>query len=105
MTDQDKVVSDRLPVLICGVSGFKEGKCLIVPDGTAESETTKMFEIVKDWNLSKNISALCFDTTAFNIGWKNAVWVQLENHLRRKLLFLDCRHHVCVFELLEGKAA
>ncbi|GBN18589.1 hypothetical protein AVEN_112906-1 [Araneus ventricosus] len=104
MTDQDKVVCDRLAVLISGVPGFKDGKLLIVPDGTAESQTTKMFEIVKDWSLSKNISALCSDTTTFNIGWKNAACVQLENHLRRKLLFLDCRHHMCVFELFEGTA-
>ncbi|GBM87119.1 hypothetical protein AVEN_213352-1 [Araneus ventricosus] len=101
--DQEKVVFDRLAVLISGVPGFKEGKPLSVPtvlDGTAQSQANKVFEIVEDWGLSKNIYALCFDTTASNIGWKNGACVQLENHLKRKLLFLACRYHI--FELLES---
>ncbi|GBN45244.1 hypothetical protein AVEN_250996-1 [Araneus ventricosus] len=94
MTDQGKVI---FAVLISGVVGFKAGKLFSVPavlDGTAKSQTNKMFEITEEWGLSENISALRFDTTASEIGWKNGARVQLENHLKRKLLFLACRHHV-----------
>lgn len=105
MTDQDKVVFDRLAVLVSVVPGFKEGKPLSVPailDGTSQSQANKVFEKIEERGLSENISDLCFDTTASNTGWKDGVYVHLENHLKRKLLFLACRHHV--FELLEGAA-
>ncbi|GBL84516.1 hypothetical protein AVEN_117255-1 [Araneus ventricosus] len=71
MTEQDRIVFDRLAVLISGVQDFKEGKLLSVPailDGTAESQANKVFEIIQEWGFSENISALCFDTTASNIG-------------------------------------
>ncbi|GBN26628.1 hypothetical protein AVEN_273651-1 [Araneus ventricosus] len=70
--------------------------------GTAQTQANKVFEIVEDWGLSENIYALRFDSTASKIGWKKGACVQLENHLKRKLLFLACRHHV--FKLFEGAA-
>ncbi|GBO25499.1 hypothetical protein AVEN_87254-1 [Araneus ventricosus] len=98
----DKVAFDRFAVLISGVPGFNEGKLFSVPavlDETSQSQANKVVEIVEDWGLSKNISALRFDTTASNIEWKNNACVLLENHLKRYLLFLACRQHI--FELLE----
>ncbi|GBM13114.1 hypothetical protein AVEN_64332-1 [Araneus ventricosus] len=68
-------------------------------DGTSQSQANKVFEIDEELGLSENISALRFDITASNIEWKNGACVQLENHLRRKLLSLACRKHA--FELLE----
>ncbi|GBO46119.1 hypothetical protein AVEN_258638-1 [Araneus ventricosus] len=59
-----------LTFLISGVPAFKEAKLFSVPailDGTL----LQVFEIVEDWDLFENISALCFDTTTSNIEWKN----------------------------------
>ncbi|GBN05589.1 hypothetical protein AVEN_114005-1 [Araneus ventricosus] len=86
MTEQEKVSLDGLPVLISGITGFKEGKLLRILDildGTSQSQANKVLVIVEDWGLSENISALCFNTTASNIEWKKAACVQLENHLKR----------------------
>ncbi|GBO11627.1 hypothetical protein AVEN_237824-1, partial [Araneus ventricosus] len=53
------------------VPGFRDGKLLRVPKKLDETEVTnKVLEIVEEWLLSENIYALCFDTTASNIGWK-----------------------------------
>ncbi|GBM13549.1 hypothetical protein AVEN_123968-1 [Araneus ventricosus] len=102
---QDKVLSDSFAVLISDIPCFKEGKLLSVPaiqDGISQSQVNKVYEIAEEWGLSENISALCFDTTASSIGWENGANVQLENHLKRKLLFLACKHHD--FELHEDTA-
>ncbi|GBM72782.1 hypothetical protein AVEN_201559-1 [Araneus ventricosus] len=85
MTDQGKDVFDRLAALISGVPGFKEGKLFSFPailNGISQSQANKVFEIVEDWGLSENISALCFDTTASSSEWKNGACVQLESHLK-----------------------
>ncbi|GBN35263.1 Cytochrome P450 2U1 [Araneus ventricosus] len=71
--------------------GFKEGKFLSDPtvlDGTAQSQANRVFDIVEGWGLSENIYALCFETTASYIRLKNGAFFQLENHLKRKILFL-----------------
>ncbi|GBN05588.1 hypothetical protein AVEN_114004-1 [Araneus ventricosus] len=86
MTDQEKVDLDGFALLISGTTGFKEGKLFRVPDildGTSQSQANKVLVIVEDWELSENISALCFNTTVSNIEWKKAACVQLENHLKR----------------------
>ncbi|GBM54697.1 hypothetical protein AVEN_13046-1 [Araneus ventricosus] len=70
--------------------------------GTAQTQVNKVFEIVEEWRLSENIYALRFDTTASKIGWKKGACVQLDNHLKRKLLFFASRYHV--FKLSEGAA-
>ncbi|GBL75641.1 hypothetical protein AVEN_154956-1 [Araneus ventricosus] len=77
MTNPEKVVSDRLTVLISGVPGFKEGKLWSFPDdGTTQSQANKLFEIVEEWKLSENVYALCSDTTVSNIGCKNGACVR-----------------------------
>jgi hypothetical protein len=64
-------------------------------------------EAVDEWQIRDNIKGLCFDTTSTNTGVKGGICVLLEQEFDRKLLNLDCRHHVAeivpqkVFGLLE----
>ena len=71
-----------------------------IPDGTrlAQAEATK--GALDDWGVTDNVVALCYDTTSSNTGQLKGAVVQLETMLERRLLRLECRHHV--LELVLG---
>ena len=53
-----------------------------------------------NWRLLENLWAMCFDTTATNTGITNGACTIFECELvRKKLLWLACRHHIDEVEL------
>ncbi|XP_044591463.1 uncharacterized protein LOC123269692 [Cotesia glomerata] len=49
---------------------------------------------MEQWGVSNYIKAICFDTAATNTGIHHGAGVELEKILKRKLIWLPCRHHV-----------
>ena len=93
---------DRLPVLISGV-GVEQ--LLGVPklsSGTGEAQAAAVISCLEKWDITDQVAALCFDTTASNTGHRSGACSIIEQKLDRDLLFLSCRHHV--MELIVGAA-
>lgn len=85
---------ERLPVLIT-CNG--QEKILGVPaltDGCGSTQAEEIYNIICEWGLNQSVKALCCDTTASNLGWRNGAAVILERKLERDLLYLPCRHHI-----------
>ena len=80
-----------------------------MPNGIRRAETTAVFNLIQEWNLSYQIKLLCFETTASNIGAQAGAL--LKKNLGRNLTSLACRHHVMelivakVFETLMGPSS
>ena len=52
-------------------------------------------KVCEDWKLIENIWAIVFDTTSTNTGVHNGACTILEaEFIKRKLLWLACRHHI-----------
>lgn len=99
ITSNKKV--DRLPIL---VSGNGTEKLLSVPKLTAETgENTSaaVYNAMEQWNVTNQVRAMSFDTTASNTGAKNGSCALLEAKTGRDLLWLACRHHL--FEIMLSK--
>lgn len=92
IVDNKKV--DRLPVL---VSGNDTEKLLGVPkltSGTGDSIADAVLSMMENWNLSGQVRAMSFDTTAANTGVRKGACALLEAGIGRELLWLACRHHI-----------
>ena len=94
---------DRLSIL---VSGLDCEQLLAVPiklsAGTGEAQATAVVNALKQWGLEQRVAAMCFDTTASNVGkWQGACTL-VEKMLGKDLLYLACRHHI--MELIVGSA-
>jgi len=93
---------DRLPVLISGV-GVEQ--LLGVPKlsaGTGEAQASAVINSLREWGVTDQVCALCFDTTASNTGHRSGACALIEQKLERDLLYMACRHHV--MELVVGAA-
>lgn len=84
---------DRLAVI---VTGAKMEQLLGIPivKGKAESQSQNIVQLLDDWQITRKIAALCFDTTSTNSGRLTGVCVRLNRILDKDLLLLACRHHV-----------
>ena len=89
-------------ILITGPPHWEEGKLLDVAElvdeeggpcstGMAQFEANR--EVIKLWDIRKDIRALVFDTTASNTGCRRGCCVLLEKWLGRSVLYMGCRHH------------
>ena len=59
------------------------------------SEALAVNYLCEDWEVSKNICAQVFDTTATNTGHLNGgCTIDEKELLKKKILWLACRHHV-----------
>lgn len=100
ITGSDKV--ERLPVTI----SHSEGEQLLgapkMDAGTGGNIAQVVYELLLHWNVTDQVVAACFDTTASNTGIRNGAAVLLEQKLERSLLYLPCRHHI--YELFLGAA-
>lgn len=86
------------------VTGNKIEKLLSVPksqNSTGETQASAVFKAIEEWDLSGNISSMCFDTTASNTGIHAGACVLLEKKMNKKMLHLACRHHI--LELIVAK--
>ena len=91
-------------VSIAGSPAHLEGKLLGAPviKSKAEcgirvgrSEANAVNQICDKWKVSKYICGMVFDTTATNTGNQNGGCTIYETELlKRKLLWLACRHHI-----------
>ncbi|XP_022825785.1 uncharacterized protein LOC111355908 [Spodoptera litura] len=85
---------DRLPILI---SGNDTEKLLCVPKliaGTGESMSAAVYDAMEQWNITNQVQAMSFDTTASNTGAKNGACALLEAKIGRELLWLACRQKI-----------
>ena len=94
---------EQLAVLVSGAPEYSEGKLLGVPvlvDSKGEAQANATLDLLEAWDLSDNVVALVFDTTASNCGIHNGAAKLIEENLGRKLLYLACRYHI--FEIFVG---
>ncbi|CAD6231335.1 GSCOCG00012218001-RA-CDS [Cotesia congregata] len=85
---------DRLPVLLTS-SGSEQ--LLGIPkinSGSGIEQALAVYSTMEQWGVSNYIKAICFDTAATNTGIHHGAGVELEKILKRKLIWLPCRHHV-----------
>ena len=96
----------RLAILISGGPDHVNGKLLSVPtipDGTGLSQTLATMNALREWSCVDSIIGLCYDTTSSNTGRHRGAVAILEDMLEKKVLHLECRHHV--LELVVGGVA
>src|SRR5678815_928754 len=85
---------ERLPVLI---SGLGVDKLLGVPKltrGTGKNIADAIYQLVLQWDISKQVECMSFDTTPANTGNKNGACMLLEQRMGKHMLWLACRHHI-----------
>lgn len=92
LTSKDKV--DRLAVIVSGDGVMKLLGVPKISNGTGEAQSTSVFELIEEWNLTERIHSMSFDTTASNSGVNTGACVLLEKKMKRDLLSLACRHHI-----------
>ena len=89
-------------ILVSGAPHWEEGKLLDVaelvdeeggPSSTGQAQFQANKEVIKLWDLKKDIRALVFDTTASNTGCRRGCCVLIEKWLSRPVFFMGCRHH------------
>jgi len=93
-----KELVDRLPVILSG-AGVKQ--LIGVPKlatGTGKAQAQAVVQQLEEWQVTDQVGAMCFDSTASNTGKNNGACVLIEQKLDKKLLHFACRHHI--FELL-----
>lgn len=87
----------RQAILISGAPDHVGGKLLAAPtvsDGTGLSQAEATITALEQWNCEDCVVGLCYDTTASNTGKVKGAVKRLEEMLDKKLLRLECRHHV-----------
>ena len=94
----EAATEERLPILVSGVGGVK---LLGVPAIQKKTDTLDgpkiadaAIEQLKLWDITSNVRAMVFDTTASNTGAITAACISVQQRLDRELLWLACRHHV-----------
>ncbi|XP_050532291.1 uncharacterized protein LOC126900540 [Daktulosphaira vitifoliae] len=89
---------DRLPIVITS----KNLDLLIgipkLKNSTGYEQANAVHCALDDWGLLNIVQALCYDTTASNMGRLKGSCILLEQKLEKDLLYLPCRHHI--YELI-----
>lgn len=82
-----------------------------IETGSGENIAAAVYNLLVAWNISDQVAAMGFDTTASNSGDKTGAIVHLQRRMDRKLINLPCRHHIyeiilrAVFELKLSKTS
>lgn len=109
ITGKNKI--DRLPVIVTNgdieqILGVPKLDC-----GKGKNIAAAVHQLLVEWNISKRVQAMSFDTTSSNTGEFAGAAVLLEQLLERDLMYLPCRHHIyelvlrAVFEDKIGKTS
>lgn len=85
---------DRLPILVSGQGIDQLLSISKLARGTREASASAVYEIIMAWNLSSQITCMCFDITAVNTGLRNGACIMLEQKMEKDMLWLACRHHI-----------
>jgi hypothetical protein len=103
LTDNTGVGWEAEAILVSGAPNWVEGKLLDVaelvdqeggPSSTGQAQFEANREVVKLWDLKRDIRAIVFDTTASNTGCRKGCCTLLQKWLGRQVLWLGCRHHI-----------
>lgn len=78
--------SPNNPPKLLGISSIENAT------GTAQHDA--VIELLDEWNVTKQIVALVFDTTASNTGKYKGCAAVIEKTLGHQILWLACRHHI-----------
>ena len=92
---------DRLAVLVSDYSGAAEGKILEIPvikSSSGVEQANAVIQALRKWDLEEHVIGQFFHTTTSNTGHENGAAVIVERFMKKKLLWLACRHHV--YELI-----
>jgi len=87
------------------VTGLNTSKLLGIPklaSGSGQLQAESVHQLLTDWDSAENIVGMSFDTTSANTGKIRGACTVLEQMLKKKLLYLACRHHI--LELIAGNA-
>ena len=57
-------------------------------------QANAVIQALRKWDLEGHVIGQCFETTASNTGHENGAAVIVERFMKKKLLWLACRHHV-----------
>ena len=90
-------LSNRVCVYVTGVENEDFRKLLGVPetvDGTGMAESELVKNLLMEWDIKEEVSAMVFDTTSSNTGADIGACKCLEVWLDKPVLWLACRHHV-----------
>lgn len=67
----------------------------LIPDGTGRSMRDALLDTIDEWSIPcKHIIGMCWDTTASNTGHLQGSATLFEQHMKRAILWIACRHHV-----------
>lgn len=95
---QDK----RLSIVLSNASQAKLLRVIEVTNSRAITHSKAVFDVMREWNISANVNSMCFDTERTNTGIRKGVCMRLEGLLKKKLIYLPCRHHI--YEIVLGAA-
>ena len=90
-------LSNRVCVYVTGVENEDFRKLLGVPetvDGTGMAESELVKNLLMEWDIKEEVSAMVFDTTSSNTGADIGACKCLEVWLDKPVLWLACRNHV-----------
>lgn len=84
----------RLAVIVSSKTGEQLLGVPKIENGTGEETSKTVISELEEWDLTKNVQAVCCDTTSSNTGRNNGACRLIEKKLGRDLLWLPCRHHM-----------
>jgi len=91
----DGTKRDCLPIVVSGLGIEKLLGIPMLSVGSGAMMGQKVVEFMCDWaRVEEQLACLCFDTTASNTGIHTGAITVVQQSLKRRLLFLACRHHM-----------
>jgi hypothetical protein len=84
----------RLAIAISSKTEAKMLDVMEVQNGCAEICADSVYNTVNNWQLSKQIVGMSFDTENVNSGKVGGAASILERKMKKNLLYLPCRHHI-----------
>ena len=91
----DGTKRDCLPIVVSGLDIEKLLGIPMLPVGSGTMMGQKVVEFVREWaGVGEHLVGLCFDTTSSNTGIHTGAITVVQQSLKRRLLFLACRHHM-----------
>lgn len=63
-------------------------------NATGFSQAKAALHLANEWKVNDSLVGFCFDTTASNTGVRAGSATIIQNELKRRLLWLSCRHHM-----------
>jgi len=86
---------DCQPIIVSGLDIEKLLGIPMLPVGSGAMMGHEVVEFVHELaGVEEHLAGLCFDTTASNTGIHTGAITVVQQSLKRRLLFLACRHHM-----------